>query len=553
VLEAERDERVVGRVIDDQHRTGPFDDAGRPDVGGERRHLLAQHTLVLDRLDHQVAHVLERPAGVVVRPRIGRRVVLDREIHVRNRAIRLIAANDVIARFHVDVAGLERSCGKVEFQPLPPQLVDCFRRIRFSFLPGRNYPAVDGTELAFVRGTLVLQPVILEIGLLVFRDVVERDQDRRLLDVGVVARPPLDRRQRRIRAEPLTARHRLCCGDRAVVRAIAHDLVEPADGVVRVRDEEHVVRHPAVVEPVGPHAGHAALGHLHHFGLREHPPFVDRDRIDLFVVRPRAGRRIQVGLRFVQVVHDRRLPLEERLRHVPGEREELPHAIAVVVVRDVLAPIHQRQRLLISRCASLLVEVVGVDLLFTSVDLDDRRDQRDDVAADRLDERRVFHGEAIRQLDQHLWPAGLGRVHAAGDPVDGLRRPDQLLRLRFGRFSRIGERGEHPLVFVQLPDRRLVRNGEDHHVAPFLGLSDPPHRDAIRCLVEGIVVPIDVIRVRQLARSADDAIEKLQGGRNGVRSRQVVDELGRNPRVLQVLLDLRGVFRVEFLFRRGLG
>ena len=193
-----------------------------------------------------------------------------------------------------------------------------------------------------------------------------------LLDVGVVARAPLDRRQRRIRPEPLAARRRRRRRDGAVVGAVAHDLVEAADRVVRVRDEEHVVRHPAVVEPVGPDAGHAALGHLHDFGLREQPPFVDRDRIDLLVVRTGAGRRVEIGGLLVQVVHDGRLPVEEGLRDVARQREELPHAVAVVVVRDVLAPVHQRQPRVSLR--PLLVEVVGVDLLLAAVDFDDGRD-----------------------------------------------------------------------------------------------------------------------------------------------------------------------------------
>ena len=46
VLEAERHEVVVGGVLDDEHRPGPVDAAGRPDVGGHRGHLLIQHALV---------------------------------------------------------------------------------------------------------------------------------------------------------------------------------------------------------------------------------------------------------------------------------------------------------------------------------------------------------------------------------------------------------------------------------------------------------------------------------------------------------------------------
>ena len=60
---------------------------------------------------------------------------------------------------------------------------------------------------------------------------------------------------------------------------------------------------------------------------------------------------------------------------------------------------------------------------------------RDDVVADLLDERRLADREPIRQLDQHLGTAVLGRVHAARDPVDRLRGPDQLLRLLLCRLA----------------------------------------------------------------------------------------------------------------------
>ena len=122
----------------------------------------------------------------------------------------------------------------------------------------------------------------------------------------------------------------------------------------------------------------------------------------------------------MQIVHDRRVPLERLLRHRLRQLEELPHAVAVVVVLHVLAPVHQRQPRVARR--ALLVEVVGVDLLLAAVDFDHRRDQRDDVVADVLDERRLFDDQAVGQLDQHLGAAGLRRVHAADRVVDRLGR-----------------------------------------------------------------------------------------------------------------------------------
>ena len=76
VLEAELHQVVVGGVLDDERRAGALDAARRRDVSRDERHRRVERALVGERLDHQVAHVLERPSGVVVRARVGGRVVL---------------------------------------------------------------------------------------------------------------------------------------------------------------------------------------------------------------------------------------------------------------------------------------------------------------------------------------------------------------------------------------------------------------------------------------------------------------------------------------------
>ncbi len=248
----------------------------------------------------------------------------------------------------------------------------------------------------------------------------------------------------------------------------------------------------------------------------------------------------------MQVVHDRRLPFELDLGHVLREREHLAHAVAVVVVRDVLAPIHQRRPLL----AGLLAVVIGVDLLLATVHFDDRRDEGDDVVANLLDERRLLHDEPIRQLLEHLRSAVLGRVHAARDVVDRLRRLQQLLRLRLGGLPRVGQLREHVLVFRQLLDRRLVGDREQDHVAALLGLAERPHQRAIGGLVDRLEIAMDVFRIRQLAGRPDDAAVELERSGHAVRRRQVIDQLGADPRVGHVFLDLRRVLGVDLLRRR---
>ena len=203
VLEAEGHEDVVSRVIDDDDRAGALDAARRLGLGGEEGGGAVEHGLVADRLDHHVA-MQGTSTGVVVRARVGRRIVLHR-VHVGQRAIRLIAANHVVARLDAHRAGLERVRRAMHLETLAAQLVDGICRILLATLAGRNDPAVGRSSLAALDCALVLDPIVFEIRVLVPGDVVERDEQSRLLDVGVVPRPPFDRRQWRIRAEPLAA------------------------------------------------------------------------------------------------------------------------------------------------------------------------------------------------------------------------------------------------------------------------------------------------------------------------------------------------------------
>lgn len=155
-----------------------------------------------------------------------------------------------------------------------------------------------------------------------------------------------------------------------------------------------------------------------------------------------------------------------------GQFEELAHAVAVVVVLDVLDPVHQRQaRVALRAC---LVEVVGVDLLLASVDFNHRRDQRDHVIADVLDERRLFDDQPVGELDQHLGTAGLRRVHAAHEVIDRLRGLDERLCLRVGGLARIGQCRELIAILLERLDRRFIGNGQRNNVASFFRRADLP-------------------------------------------------------------------------------
>jgi len=435
----------------------------------------------------------------------------------------------------------------VHLDALHPEHVHGGRRLAAPVLAGGDDPGVRGLASAALHGAPALEVEVLEQEVAVACRVLQREQEGALLHVHVVARAPLDRRERRVRPVPLAARLRRAQLDLLVLRPVGLRLVEAADAVAQVRDEEQVVRRPAVVEAARPDAGDAALGHLADLVLGEHPPLVGDHRVEVHVVGPGPGRDVEVGDRLVEVVQHGRLPVEEGPQHVLGQREADPETVAVVVVRDVLAPPRQRQGL-----PRLLLEVEIVDHPLAPVHLEHRRQGDDHLVADVADERRLLDGQAVGQLHQHLGAAGLRGVEVASRPVDGLAGRDELPRLRLGERPGIGEVVEDLPVALEAGDGRLVGDEDHDHVAAFLALADAQQLHARRRLLERLHVAEDVLVVRQLVRCTRDPAEELQRRRHRCRRRQVIDQLGDDPRVLGVLLDLRGVLGVDLL-RRGPG
>src|SRR6185436_20843332 len=77
-----------------------------------------------------------------------------------------------------------------------------------------------------------------------------------------------------------------------------------------------------------------------------------------------------------------------------------------------------------------------------------------------------------------------------------------------------------------------------------------PELRAVRSLRERVVISMNVFRVGELAGRTNDPAKKLERCRNPIRRRQMIHELGRNPRILKMLLDEFGVFLVDRLRRR---
>ena len=132
-------------------------------------------------------------------------------------------------------------------------------------------------------------------------------------------------------------------------------------------------------------------------------------------------------------------------------------------------------------------------------------------------------------------------------PVDGLRGTDELLGLPVRDRPRITEAPEPVLVVVEVGDRLL--GGDDHQdvLAPLLRLADREHLDPRRDRCHRSHVAVDLFRVMENVRRARDRAEMIEGSRNRVGRRQVIDQrrheegLGRDladqPRV--PLVDAR--------------
>ena len=122
---------------------------------------------------------------------------------------------------------------------------------------------------------------------------------------------------------------------------------------------------------------------------------------------------------------------------------------------------------------------VDVDLAIAAVDFDDRRDQRDDPAADLLDVRALVDRQAIDELHQRSRRSGFRRVNRTGDVVDRHRLIDELVGLGVVRAdrARIGELGQPRAVLVELRQVGFRRDRDRDHLAAFFGLADGEHLD----------------------------------------------------------------------------
>jgi len=167
-----------------------------------------------------------------------------------------------------------------------------------------------------------------------------------------------------------------------------------------------------------PHTRQSSARELRDLLIGEGVPLVHYYRIVLVVVRARSGAGVEEGNRLVQIVRDGRMPIQESAQEVLCEILGHHHSVAVVVVRGVFAPVDQGDGVVAELERQGFLD--DVDFAVAPVRLGDRRDERDDVRADVLDEIGFVDGQTIRELHQHLGAAGFRRVDGSAQPVSRL-------------------------------------------------------------------------------------------------------------------------------------
>ena len=210
---------------------------------------------------------------------------------------------------------------------------------------------------------------------------------------------------------------------------------------------------------------------------------------------------------------------------------------------NVLAPVNKRGRVFVRIGLSI---VVRVNHHVASIDFESRRDQDDDILPNGLNERTLFHGQAVRQLHQHLRRAGFGRVNRSGCPVQNFPFADQLFGLSLVDFARVGQLGGDLFVSIELRNRRFISDRDEQLFPSLLTLfGRGENLDAGSSLLEFAIVAIQILGVSQVSRLADRIAENLVRRWHFVRRRQVIDKLSHEVRLGRVLFDLRGVSCVD--------
>ena len=521
----------VAEVRDDQRAARSSDATHDHGIDGEQPHRFRQHGGVGDLERRHVPQQVHRPAGVVVWLRVGWLEALQRQHGARELRVRLIQTHDPVAAGDdhgvMSTGQRERGGRLVDLGALRAEQVHHLRGLGGAALTAWHDERIRRGAQSARDGTFGFGDGILEILLTIVRHVPQRDQDSRLLIIHVAANAPTNAVDGWIGPVPL---HRRRGGRQlhvvlAVGAARRVRLVEAADRIVQVRDRQAVVGRPAIVELVREHARQSAARELRDLAVGQREPLVDLDCVVLGVVRTRAGAGVQERHRLVQVVRDRRPPVEEGLEEGARQFERQRHAVTVVVVSDILAPVRHAD-VGVRRQVQPPVLLVEVHVVVTPVHFPHRDDHRDHVLADAANVLAVVNGEAIQQFDHRLRTPRLGGMQRTAEQVHRLAHTQQFRTFRRRQATRVGQLAQDRLVVIELRNSRFIGDDRHHHLAPFLGLPQAHDLHAIAGRIHRTVVLRRFCAVRKTPDRARHVAQCLQRRRDRGGRRQIVHHVG---------------------------
>ena len=557
-----------------------------------------------------------RPAAVVVRVQARVGILLAFDEILGETAIRLIALDDIRAGGIGDVTDRHRRSGLSHFDALHTQQIHELRHARHVTLQ-RNHEPVRRLDLALFNAVARLDVEVLEHRGREHRRQLQRRQHARLHVVRIRAtrergdvveadritavplailratttgghRPSATAaqtttgRRRRRRDAATRVRHR-----RAVEVTSRLRLVHLHETVVVVRDRPEIPGRPAVHERMRVHAGHAPFGHLCHFPVAEPRQLGEQDRIQIRILRRATRVRVQQWLRFMQIVHDRRIgrevPFDDR-----AHLHQLDVDVAIVVVVHVLAPVRHTgaatkttataARGGSGRCggrsASRGVTHCGrrrsrrnhgcdrrrgdrrrhvepaeepIHVAIAAIRVGGRRHRDIELLADLTDQRRGLGDQTIRQFHQHFRRTGFTAVQAAHEVVMRLRIGQHRLDLGLGHAARVGDLREVFPVAVETLHVRLGRDPDHHQFATFIRAPDGFDLHARRRGRECTIVLQLIGIVRELPRRADVVAQHIARRRDTRHQRQVIHQRAAVLRIGQPLLVVLGERRILLL------
>ena len=334
-----------------------------------------------------------------------------------------------------------------------------------------------------------------------------------------------------------------------------------------VRNGAQIAGRPTIHECVCIDTRHSILGHLRHLEVCKPRQLREEQRIEIGILWRRAAVRVKQRLRFMQIVHDRRMRREVPI-HDRAHLQQRNVDVAIVVVIHVLPPVRHSaaptSTTTSGRCANCrrvgrrdnwhcrngqrrrcFIESLEkpVDVSIATVCVCNRGDGDVHIVADLRDHRRRLGRDPIHQLHQHFARPGFPRVQSTHQVIVRLRLCDELPDLRFRFATRVGDLAEVCAILRELLHVRVGRYPHDDKLTTLVRLADRFDFDASGRRSECAIVFQLVGVIRELLWRADMIADDVFRRWNAGNNRKMVNERAAMFRILEpsfvVLLECR--------------